>query len=85
MAQNEEFLSIAGLPQMLSAVVTPAKTDEEGEWLSLTDILERVKKMFPHYVPTANVLRDMGHCMQAMAAEMKHTRAGNMYKVKTKK
>ena len=85
MAQNEEFLSIAGLPQMLSAVVTPAKADEEGEWLSLTEILERVKKMFPHYVPTANVLRDMGHCMQAMAAEMKHTRVGNMYKVKTKK
>lgn len=85
MAQNEEFLSIAGLPQMLSAVVTPAKTDEEGEWLSLTEILERVKKMFPHYAPTANVYHELGRCLKAMSTEVIHTREGNTYKVRAKR
>jgi predicted P-loop ATPase len=85
MAQNEEFLSIAGLPQMLSAVVTPAKADEEGEWLSLTEILERVKKMFPHYVPTANVYHELGRCLKAMSTEVIHTREGNTYKVRAKR
>ena len=85
MAQNEVFLSIAGLPQMLSAVVTPAKADEEGEWLSLTEILERVKKMFPHYAPTANVYHELGRCLKAMSTEVIHTREGNTYKVRAKR
>ena len=84
MAQNEKFLCIAGLPQMLSAVITPAKTDEESEWMSLSEILEQVQKKFPNYCPTTNVFHELGRCLKAMSTEMRHTRSGNIYKVRAR-
>ena len=80
MAQNEEFLSISGIQQMLVTALTDA--DEEGEWLSLTEILERLQQRFPKFKPTGNVFREMGRSLKAMHITTKHTKTGNLYMVR---
>lgn len=80
MAQNEEFLDTSGIQQMLVAALTDV--NEEGEWLSLTEILERLQRRFPKFKPTGNVFREMGRSLKAMHITTKHTKTGNLYMVR---
>lgn len=82
MEQNERFYEVSGIQQMLASMILP--DDEQGEWLSLTEILKQIQKNFPKYKPTGNIFREMGRSLKALHVETKHTNTCNLYKVKFK-
>jgi hypothetical protein len=80
MEQNERFREVSGIQQMLASVIAPS--DEQGEWMSLTEILKHLQERFPKYRLTGNIFSDMGRSMKAMNIEIKRTKSGNLYKIK---
>ena len=82
MEQNERFYEVSGIQQMLASMILP--DDEQGEWLSLTEILKQIQKNFPKYKPTGNIFREMGRSLKALHVETKHTNTCNLYKVRFK-
>ena len=80
MEQNERFREVSGIQQMLTATI--AHNDGQGEWMTLTEILEHLQQRFPKYKPTGNVFSEMGRSLKAMHIETKHTKSYNLYKVK---
>ena len=83
MEQNERFREVSGIQQMLASMIAPS--DEQGEWMSLTEILKHIQERFPKYRPTGNFPREMGRALKALHVETKHTYAGNLYKIRLNK
>ena len=83
MEQNERFREVSGIQQMLASVIAPP--DEQGEWMSLTEILKHLQERFPKYRPTGNFPREMGRALKTLHVETKHTYVGNLYKIRLNK
>ena len=78
MRQNDQFQEIDGLEQMVMAVFKRPEKVEEGQAMTMPEIVEVVQKRFPGFKIGQNTFREVGRILAKIGIDIKHTREGNV-------
>ncbi len=84
MEHNLQFQQMNGLGEMLMAVIQRPRENEDGQWMSISEISALMKSHFKGYKEETAVFQKIGNYLKRpqYRFQSKHTMNGNQYWVK---
>lgn len=76
---NAPFLRLDSITEMIDAVYLKPATEEQGEWMSLDEILHELQHHYPYLVISQNTHQVLGTLLREKGYTSKKTRACNVY------
>ena len=79
--RNMTFQQVSGLSEMLHSLLQKPENDDEGRWMSISEISTLLKRNFKGYKEEPGTFRKIGLCLSAPEYRFnnKHTKSGTSY------
>ncbi|MDO4497970.1 MAG: VapE family protein [Bacteroidales bacterium] len=78
---NRPFYKVTDLDGMLFSCFRLPQSDEKGQWLKGSEIVETIAKRYPEIVVNRKFQIDLGKALRLAGCEMKHTKQGQAYQL----
>jgi hypothetical protein len=78
MSQNDDFRAEDGLSVMVTTFFRPTQSEQQGEWISNTDILAKLREMFKNLKDDTTTIQKLGRKLKDMKFKSRRTTNGRM-------
>ena len=79
---NAAYFRTDDLETMLSACVrVPSMDEEDGEWMRMNDICDKITKQYPTVMVTTSLKVKIGQTLKVLGCSTKHTNKGQCYRI----
>ena len=79
---NAAYFKTDDLETMLSACVrVPSIDEEDGEWMRMNDICDKITKLYPTVMVTTSLKVKIGQTLKVLGCSTKHTNKGQCYRI----
>ncbi len=79
---NAAYFKTDDLETMLSACVrVPSIDEEDGEWMRMNDICDKITKQYPTVMVTTSLKVKIGQTLKVLGCSTKHTNKGQCYRI----
>lgn len=78
---NAPYFKTDDLETMLKACVRVPSSEEEGEWMKMGDICDRITSQYPSVMVTTSLKVKIGQTLKVLGCKSKHTTKGQSYQL----
>ena len=78
---NAVYFKTDDLETMLKACVRVPSSEEEGEWMRMGDICDRITSQYPSVMVTTSLKVKIGQTLKVLGCKSKHTTKGQSYQL----
>ena len=78
---NAPYFKTDDLETMLKACVRVPSSEEEGEWMKMGDICDRITRQYPSVMVTTSLKVKIGQTLKVLGCHTKRTAAGQNYQL----